>query len=269
MEFKVTAIPKIEPIRFNYEELKADISAAVEAYMTLAYTADTIKTAKADRAKLNALKKSLNDERIRLEKEYMEPFRVFKDQVNELVGLVDQAVRAVDAQVKEYEDLQRQEKHDKVMALWYEILYSKYEWLLLQNTWNDKWLNASYSLKQIRSDLEEMDQKISQDLGMLERLPEYSFEAVETYKRSMKVEDALWTVDNLKLMAEEKAKQQAATVPTADEELPGQMKVEEFMAPPVEPEPVQVLRFQCYCTMKQAKALREFMISNGIKFERA
>lgn len=269
MEFKITTIPKIEPIRFNYEELKQELSEAVETYMTLAYTAENIKTAKADRAKLNALKKSLNDERIRMEREYMEPFSDFKTKVNELIGIVDQAVKAVDSQVQEFESLKKQEKYEQIMALWQEILHDKYDWLNPQQVWNDKWLNASYSFKQIQKDLEEWDQRITADLGILGRMPEYSFEAQETYKRTLKLDDAMWTADNLKQMAEAKqthedGQRQAETYPA-----------EEFMPRPIEPapvepdEPTQVLRFQCYCTMTQAKALRQFMIDNHIKFERA
>ena len=284
MEFKITTIPKIEPIRFNYEELKNELEIRVEEYKTVAYTADTIRQAKADRASLNALKKSLNDERIRLEREYMEPFRDFKEKVTELVGIVDEGAKAIDVQVKEYEELQKQKKGDTISGLYDEILREKYPWMDPRAVWNERWLNASYTIKQIRADLEGWDQKITNDLEMLSRLPEYAFEAQETYKRTLKVEDAMWTADNLKQMAEEKkrreeakkkAEEAAATAPQMDEGLPGQMQMEEFMPKPVEEEsvasedPVQVLRFQCYCTMEQAMALRNFMVTNGIKFERA
>lgn len=276
MEFKVQHLPAIEPIRFNYEELKAELTARVSEYKTVVYTADTIKSAKADRASLNALKKAMNDERIRLEREYMQPFSDFKTKVQELCGIVDDAARAIDVQIKDFEDLKKKEKYDAVMAACQDILWNKYEWVLPQEIWNDRWLNASYSMKQVRADLEDWGKKIESDMGMLSRLPEYAFEAQETYKRTLKVEDAMWTADNLKAMdeakkqAEAQKQQEAAREP---EELPGQVRMEEYMAPPVEPdmgesEPIHVLQFRCFCTMDQAKALRDFMVGNSIKFER-
>ena len=51
--------------------MKQELTEKVSMYETLVYTDDQIKEAKADKAQLNKLKKALNDERIRIEKEYM------------------------------------------------------------------------------------------------------------------------------------------------------------------------------------------------------
>lgn len=275
MELLVQQIPKIEPIRFNYEELKTELSERVSEYKTVAYTADTIKTAKADRAKLNALKKSLNDERIRLEKEYMEPFQQFKAQVTDLVMIVDEAVSAVDKQVKDYEELQKKDKQAAVEALFQAVVVPEIPWLGINQVWNEKWLNATYKTGQIEKDFAEIVARIKSDMEMLGRLPEYSFEAQETYKQTLNVNDALWQADHLKQMAEaKKAAEMPAPQTTADEELPGQVTMEEFMPEPVEPNmgeseaSVSVLQFKCFCTMDQAMKLRHFMKAEGIKFER-
>lgn len=274
MELQIKDFQVPAAVEFNYEQLRTELMERVEEYKTVVYTSDTIKTAKADRAKLNSLKKSLNDERIRLEREFMEPFQKFKVQVSDLCQIVDEAAKCIDVQVKDYEDLQKQKKYDQVMAVWEEVLHGPFGWIVPQATWNEKWLNASYSMKQIRKDMEDWAQKITADLGILGRLPEYSFEAQETYKRTLKIEDAMWTADNLKQMAEAKAQQDAARQPDLGQEQPVEEAPEEFMAPPVPPvnetntEPVQVLRFQCFCTMDQAMRLRNFMVENGIKFER-
>ena len=74
MELKVNEYQLPEQILFNYEELKAELTEKVQHYETLVYTDDQIKEAKADRATLNKLKKALSDERIRREREYMQPF---------------------------------------------------------------------------------------------------------------------------------------------------------------------------------------------------
>ena len=88
MEIKMNEMQLPEKISFNYEELKQELAAKVSMYETMIYTDDQIKEAKADKANLNKLKKALNDERIRLEKEYMVPFNDFKAKVNEIISII-------------------------------------------------------------------------------------------------------------------------------------------------------------------------------------
>ena len=85
MELKVNAVAIPEEFTFNYDELKTELLQKASVYETMVYTEDQIREAKADRANLNRLKKALNDERIRREKEYMEPFNKFKMQIAEII----------------------------------------------------------------------------------------------------------------------------------------------------------------------------------------
>ena len=82
MELRVNEVKMPEKITFNYEELRSEIQKIVEDHSNLVYTGEQIKDAKSDKASLNKLKKALNDERIRLEKAYLEPFNEFKTQIN-------------------------------------------------------------------------------------------------------------------------------------------------------------------------------------------
>lgn len=118
MELKMNDYQLPEKISFNFDELKQELTEKVSMYETLVYTDDQIKEAKADKAQLNKLKKALNDERIRLEKEYMQPFNSFKSQVNEIISIIDKPVALIDKQVKEYEDKQKQDKMEQIKALW-------------------------------------------------------------------------------------------------------------------------------------------------------
>ena len=104
MELKINEVALPAPITFNYEELKSELLHKVSVYETMVYTEDQVKEAKADRAALNRLKKALNDERIRQEKEYMQPFNTFKAQIAELVKIIDNSVSVVDKQVKEFDE---------------------------------------------------------------------------------------------------------------------------------------------------------------------
>lgn len=75
-----------EQILWNNEELKAAIAEKVKDYKTIAYTEDSLKDMKADRADLNKLKKAFEDERKRVKKICMEPYTKFEQQVNPCTG---------------------------------------------------------------------------------------------------------------------------------------------------------------------------------------
>ena len=59
MELKILSPQEggfVKEIRWNNEELKAEIAEKMQEYKSLAFTEETIKEAKADRAKLNKLR---------------------------------------------------------------------------------------------------------------------------------------------------------------------------------------------------------------------
>lgn len=273
MELVLKKIQKPAPVEFNYEELKTALQERVQEYKTVAYTAENIREARSDRAKLNALKKSLIDERIRLEREFMEPFKDFKAKVTDLVMIVDEAVSAVDKQVKDYEELQKKDKQEAVESLFQAVVVPEIPWLGINQVWNEKWLNVTYKTGQIEKDFVGIVSQIKTDMEMLGRLPEYSFEAQETYKQTLNVNDALWQADHLKQMAEAKKQaEEAATINRDNADEPEQMRVEEFMPESVEPntaasEPQRVtLRFEIEVTMDEAMKLKHFFKTQGIAF---
>ena len=98
-ELKIQA-PKNKPVVWNYEQLRADLTTALKDYESRVYTEDTIAEAKEDRAKLNKLKKAINDERIAREKEYMQPFNEFKSQAKELCEMIDTASSGIGEQLE-------------------------------------------------------------------------------------------------------------------------------------------------------------------------
>ena len=176
MELKVNEVSIPDQITFNYEELKKELIEKVETYEMMVYTDDQIKEAKADKANLNKLKKALNDERIRREKEYMKPFNGFKAQVNEIIAIIDKPIAVIDKQVKEYEEKQKQEKSEQI----YEYIQGCgfYAWDVDPALiFNQKWLNATYSMKQIQTEIDERMKQIDSEMSVIDSLEDFKFEA--------------------------------------------------------------------------------------------
>lgn len=254
MEFKITEHQLPGRISFNYEELKEALTARVADYKTMVYTDDQIAIAKKDRAELNKLKKALNDERIRQEKEFFKPFETFKAQVKELCGIIDSATSAVDAQVKAFEDAQKKQKEDDINSYWNATECPA--WMIHMNP---KWLNASCSLTSVQKEIDSFIEQANNDMDAIGKLPAFVYEAEEVYKRTFSLADAIGVA---KLAAEDAEKRKAweAERATKTETVPTNEPVAEDVTR-------QWIGFQALLSKEEAKALGQFMKMNGIKYK--
>lgn len=239
MELRVNEVTIPEKISFNYEELKAELTEKVAFYETLVYTDDQVKDAKADRATLNKLKKTLNDERIRREKEYMQPFNEFKAQVNEIIGIIDKPIAVIDKQVKEFEDQKKAKKQKDIEELFAGMGFQSF--VTLEKIWDPKWLNASTSMKSIEEQMRSRMYQIGDDVLTLHNLPEFGFEATEVYKQTLDINKAIKEAQRMaeiaKAKAEAEAKKKAAEeARKAEEERKAkEIKEEQTVIAPAEP----------------------------------
>lgn len=285
MELRIKDIALPESIEFNYQELKNELTAKVEMYETLVYTDEQIQDAKKDKANLNKLKKALNDERIRLEKEYMQPFNQFKSQINEIIGIIDKPVAVIDKQVKEYEEKQKQDKKEQIEFYFAEYIElpenEKLTWLKLPMFFNEKWLNASIRIKAIQDEIKARVEQIHKDIASLSNLPEFSFEATEVYKSTLDLGKALNEAHRLAEIAKKKAEYEAQQKAREEEQARKAAEVEAkkqeepqpveqgFMNPPVEEAPAkQWIAFSALLSTEDALALKAFFDDRKIEFKK-
>ncbi len=296
MELKIERVAIPEKIAFNYEELKQELSNKVKMYETLVCTDDQIKSAKADRADLNRLKKALNDERIRREREYMQPFNAFKAQINEIIGIIDKPVALIDKQIKEYEEQQRQEKKKKIIG--YFFTAESPEWLTLPMIWDEKWLNASVSMKSIQAEIDARIESVNSDLATLSDLSEFAFEAIETYKTTLDLNKSIAEGHRSSEMQKRKAEQEQIRAErekerAEQEKLRREQKEERArLSAMVTPEEIadstkayreaanvggvhmseelskQWVSFKAFLSVADAEALKEFFERRNIEFSR-
>lgn len=283
MELRVNEVTIPEKISFNYEELKAELTEKVAFYEKLVYTDDQVKDAKADRATLNKLKKTLNDERIRREKEYMQPFNEFKAQVNEIIGIIDKPIAVIDKQVKEFEDQKKANKQKDIEELFASIGFQSF--VTLDKIQDPKWLNASVSMKSIEEQMRARMYQIGDDVFTLSQLPEFGFEATEVFKQTLDINKAISEAKRMseivKAKADAEAKKKAAEESRKAEEERKAKEIKEEQTVPHEQavtpqEPVQsadstqermVVRFEVLLTTEDAYALKEFFKSRSIEFK--
>lgn len=68
----------------NLQQLKEELIPRLKKYNELVVTEDSIKAAKDDKAALNKLKKAIEEQRISIKKQYLEPYNILKRSVRKL-----------------------------------------------------------------------------------------------------------------------------------------------------------------------------------------
>lgn len=267
MELKVEEVQVPEQIKFNFEELRTELITKCQEYEMMVYSDDQIKMAKGDRATLNRLKKSLNDERIRREKEYLRPFEEFKAKINEIITIIDKPVAIIDKQVKAYEEEQKVKKTEQIESI-FEAIEGKPEWLILKSIWNERWLNATFALSTIQSEIKERILQIIKDVATLSDLPEFGFEATEVYKTTLDVNKALNEGARLAEIQKKKAEAEAAKAQEPNPEPPK----DNFMNQPIINKPEENVKewvnFSALLSMADAVKLSGFCRANNIQLKK-
>lgn len=283
MELKVKTPTFPEVIEFNFQELKQEITERASAYVNLVYTDDQIADAKKDRATLNKFVKALSDERIKIKKECLKPYEDFEKKIKELDGIVNQAIRNIDSQVKGYEEQKKTEKLEKIKEYWQEK--KKPFGIEFERIMDARWLNASVSLKSVQTAIDMMFDKINLDLDTLQNLPEFSFESIEVYKTTLDLNKAIKEGQRLSEMAKRKAEEERlAAERKAEQE---RQKAEAEFAKHMNPleEPCEIpheafedcrqnqkapertwISFKALLSVEDATALKEFFDSRNITF---
>ena len=264
MELRVEEYQLPEELKFNFEELKTELAEKVKTYETMIYTDDQIKEAKADRANLNKLKKALNDERIRREREYMEPFNQFKVKINEIIAIIDKPIAVIDKQIKAADDKRKADKQLEIGSLF--VVKRFPDWVRIDMIQDPSWLNATTSMKQIEDNLDGWKNRISTELKTLAELPELSYEATELYKKSLDMSGAIRQAKEIFNL--QKAKE--ADRKAAEEKRAAEQKAAEEAAKQEAPKadtPASWIKFEALLTVENAGKLREFFINNGIEFK--
>lgn len=276
MQLEVRPYDLPSALTFNYEELKAALTEKCREYEMMIYSDDQIRQAKQDRADLNRLKKALTDERIRREKEYMEPFNDFKAKVNEIIGIIDKPAAIIDQRVKEFDEQKKQEKQNEIGKIFIECELPEH--VTLEKIFDPKWLNTTVSLNQIRDAILAKKKHDEENIEMLSGLPEYSFEALEIYKSRLDVAEALTSANKMAAMA--KKKKEAEEAAAKQEEIrrlnESAKKATEIInvaeraaaAEDPEPEPVRSwIRFEALLSYQEAIDLNAYFKFNNIKFQ--
>lgn len=279
MELRINTWKSPEVIDFNFEELKEEITNKSALYKNMVYTDETIKDAKSDRALLNKFKTALEDKRKEVKKQCLEPYNQFEKQIKELVAIIDEPVKLIGEQITEFEDREKAEKHEQIIELFNKAGFQSF--VTLEQIYDPKWLNKSVSLKSIEEELTNTVYRIGHDVTTINSLKEYSFEALEHYKKTLDLAGAiaegqrLADIQKRKLEheAEVKAREDLAKK-QAEERAKAEASLHEEPEEIAQEEPQQAvevkrqwIKFVALLSKDDALALKEFCDNRGIEIK--
>lgn len=268
----------LQSIDFNYEDLKTELAARLVKYDGLIYSEANIKDAKADRAGLNKFKDAIETRRKEIKKQCLKPYEDFETKVKDLVAMVDKPILAIDTQVKNFEQLKKDEKLDGIKAVYADRVGDLLQLVPFDKVMNPKWLNATYKAADIEKEILDLFVKVEADLQVITDLQtEYEAQIKDTYLKAFDLTAALGEKKRLeeqaarlaeynRQQAEKKAQQEAQkaeAIQTPAEE-PKRPVAKEIEAP--KEQPTFSLDFRVWGTVEQLNALKQFMLDNGIKY---
>lgn len=195
-------------IDFNSEELKEQLAIRMNLYKTAVVTPENRTERKKDVATLRKLKKSVEDRRKEVKSVWMKPYESFEAKVKEIVKLIDEPILLIDSQVKELEEAERLKKKAEIESYFVQSAGALTDWLAIDQIYDNKWENASVSMKKVK---EELDAKLNEIKAAMSTLSmsisDVKEEAIERYKLDLNLTGAMAYINQYEA---QKARIQAA-----------------------------------------------------------
>jgi len=265
----------------NLEALKSELIPMLDRYKNLVVTEDSIAGAKKDKATLNKLKSAIEEQRKAIKKQYLEPYNVLEAQCKEVVALIDEPVKAIDEQIKAFDEIEKKDKLMKLKTAFFKTSHP--EWLTFEKVLPQKWMNKTEKVENL---IDAITNTVSKITGEHEGLRQMfgqnpTFSAIEmkfiesldyaqTLEYAHKLEEQRRLEEQRKAEEMQNAQQERsetqenasteAKVNTLEESQ--SVNISEYEAN----ESIVSGNFHVECTRAQLIALRDYMKSNGIKF---
>ena len=293
LELKITSpSPEgfVKEIIWNADEISAALEEKVGYYKTLVYTDAQVAEAKKDRATLNKFIAALKAKDKEIKDLCFAPYEVFHNRMLKIIAQVEEPATLIDNQVKAFEEEQKKKKRADIEELFKSKGFQP--WVTLDRIWDPKWLNKTCTMKQIDDAFNKNMYQIGEDIFLLNKQGEGTLAALAEYKRTMNVRAALSAAENYLAVKRAEAALKASTaqvigMESADEEIPGQVTLEEalheeYPQEPVQkaaPQPLPVDRelsetvpmrkeifFKVFGSREELAALNAYLKSSGITF---
>lgn len=277
-DFELSAKITAGSLTSNAKELRARIEAELQNYSVEKYLNDP-ESAKKDKAFLNKVKDSISDKRKEVSKAWNSPLDNFLEEMKGLEKSINEASSKLNDIVKEADDKEKNEKKSKIEA-YYSTLDFKI--VTLDRIFNQKWLNKTVKMDQIMLEIESITEKISGELATIKSMQTEDSEILQAfYLETLDLNATLQKGNQLRANrkviqeAEEQKKVEmvqnmaGATKPAVKTVvIPEENKIVQNAFNENVGQPLMNFTLKLYGTKEQLIALRQYIDSHGIKYEK-
>ena len=180
----------------NAKEYKAAIEKELEAFSIERYL-NNPDAAKSDKAYLNKLKDEVAEKRKTATKLWNSPLAEFENEMKTLEKTIDNASKQLKTIVDEAENKEREIKKKEIYDYWSTL---DFKIISLDKIFNDKWLNKTYSMKQVMLDCEAAIEKYTTELETIKNSCEEEDREIgmSFYLETLNLNDTLIKLNQLK-----------------------------------------------------------------------
>ena len=273
MENKKEELIIVKQLPIIEEKLKGlskEIDDKVKNALALVCSDETVKEVKKVRADLNADFKELEAQRKMVKEKVLAPYQAFEEVYKTYVS--DKFINA-DTELKmKIQEVEQEQKNKKTVELLeYYVEYSKsqnLDWLFEDKDYFDYSninVTLSASMKSLKEQVKAFVDKIVDDMQLM-ATQEHRQEIFVEYKKTLNVSKAITEVSDrykqLEVIKQEQVKQEE--IKKQEEETI--KKVDEVIKP-VEEQKVYELHFKVIGTKEQLLKLKQYLDSEGLKYE--
>lgn len=266
----------------NFEDLKKQIIEKMTEYKGMAVTDEKLKEAKTYRANLNNFKKAISAQRISKTKEVEEQLGLSKyiNDCKELEQYVDDASSFLDKQIKELEKIEDDKKLKEITDFFVQNT-GEFDGLIdFDKIYNPKWLNKTYKMDDIQAEIRHVFTKTKTDFDVIKTqfTDENLQKQVQQYYLSNIGNDSVLTlailegnkiIDQNKKLEELKQKE-TESAQNVTENIQNVTENEKNITTRVQDVPqnenLKQLDFRVFVTQEQMQKLKEFLVTNNIKY---
>lgn len=169
-------------IEANFTETEHALAEMMAPYQSMVVTQDTIQAAKADRAKIRAVGKRIDDYRIEVKRLWMAPVEEFERKCKALSSICGNAAGNLDVQIKGFDDDRRRSKLDDLRRFYEENAGELGEYRKFEDIASPKWGNATFSLADAEKEILDMAARFNLEIAVVRGMNSpYEASLIETY----------------------------------------------------------------------------------------
>ena len=270
-------------IETNFEAVREWLTEELAPYATMVVSPDSIADAKKTRAAIRKVADSIDAQRKAIKKVWNKPYEDYEAKCKELTGIVNEAVKNLDGQIKAMENEEKEEKRKRLVYFFDCHSYDIADYITFEDIFDPRWLNATFSEMDAANSIMEQIESFKEGLDTIRSMNSpYEAAMLSDYAKTRNLSKAIATGKQLEAIqkAEEERKAREAEAAFSEPEASDEDAEEPTVAPPqataqfirpmAEEEPpapkVYTLRFEVEVTKQQAYDLKFFFSKNNIKY---